>query len=350
MATSMKYNSKKHANTIKLGILATKKDLTPRIAQIYNISLLSGEMNQTSMTTMKRSLRSKRILESDVDALWSSLREEKNFVGMYNIIMNLIMIFDVSPDQLDRAFSRRINNLSSTIPEQSQSGGLTGVEHYIVKILLELCIDLLCSIPSEVAGIRLKHSAISSNRVDSQALKALTEQAIRRFPSTIQNAQIDPYKVPMLRRVLRTEYDAPIGYVDPNKLHFYLERHTNAVRKSDGFIIYTVGDLVFDILMNTGLSQIKVENLFIEKTSRKATIKEKIKTLFKSKSNRIVHSTIEYSNSGNKEQKSNLKSEVSKTIENPLYNSALSSSDISSISSRTYKSRDTPMKSPFDTI
>lgn len=309
-----------------------------------NITMLSTKLEKYNIESIKNHISI--IKESDVINVIKHLKTKSDIVGIYNVIINLIIIFNIKQNSLDIAFKRQLSYL--LLKKEPQSGGFGGVEHFVVKILIELCIDIVCHVPADIAQTRLKHNSIDSNKIDALAMRAMTENAIARFPDIIECAKMDPNQVPILRRVLRTEYDNVVGYIDPIKMHHYIPRFTNAVRKSDGHIEYTVGDLIFDILMSTGLSNVNVEKLLLQKIKLEKTdsftyrLKTRVNSIFRSKSKRDTNTNT---SSRNKQEKL--------IFDNPIYNNAAlrESNSFSTLNSSTSKSiHKSTMTSPFDKI
>lgn len=144
---------------------------------------------------------------------------------------------------------------------KKQKGGVIDVVGpLIAKVLIKVLFELpeILENWSETAH-QASAASIHAKNMDLQALKVKCDQIIAAKPSFFINKQIIENKATFLRSLLRTEYDKKIRYVYETELKYYDLQLGNvsgsqyAIGDQGAVVNYTVGDLIFDTLLASGV-------------------------------------------------------------------------------------------------
>ena len=142
---------------------------------------------------------------------------------------------------------------------KKQKGGVDAVG-LIAKVLIKVLFELPEILENwSESETRAPAASMHANNMDLKALKAKCKQIISQNNSFFIGNQIIKRKANELRRVLRTEYPQKTRYTYEASLEYYDRQIGNVsgaqyATGSQGAIVnYTMGDLIFDTLLASGV-------------------------------------------------------------------------------------------------
>lgn len=142
---------------------------------------------------------------------------------------------------------------------KKQKGGVDAVG-LIAKVLIKVLFELPEILENwSESTTQAPALSVHAKNMDKLALLAKRAQTINKYPSFFVGKQIIETKAYPLRRVLRTEYPQKIKYAYETDLKYYQLQPGNvsgaqyATGDQGAIVDYTMGDLIFDTLLASGV-------------------------------------------------------------------------------------------------